>query len=343
MDSVSQIALGAAVSVAVMGRRMPIWKAAAMGAAFGTLPDLDVVIDYGDPIRNMTFHRAESHALFWLTLCSPVAAWLTARWTGMADQFRLWWLNIWLILMTHVLLDAMTVYGTQLLLPFTDYPFGIASIFIIDPMYTVPLLLGLYFALRWRGRRGLNANRNGLIASTLYLCWTVLAQQHVTGMAQRSLISQGVDVERQLVTPTPFNTLIWRVLVMTPDGYAEGFYSLLDGNRPIRFDHFSARRELYTALQDNWETARIAWFSHGFFAMSEVQGEVRITDLRMGQQPDYAFSFAVARQEQTGLQPMQPVARRSRGDIRAGLSWLGQRLLDAETPPLHRLAAPLPH
>ncbi|MCC1496150.1 metal-dependent hydrolase [Alcanivorax sp. 1008] len=340
MDSVSQMALGAAVSVAVVGRRMPVWKAAVIGAAFGTLPDLDVVIDYGDPIRNMTFHRAESHALFWLTLFSPLAAWFCTKWSGMADSFRIWWLNIWLILISHTLLDAMTVYGTQLLLPFSDTPLGVASIFIIDPLYTVPLLCGLFWAIRWRGRRGLNANRNGLIISTLYLCWTVLAQQHVTAMAEKSIAASDVEVRQKLVTPTPFNTLIWRVLVITPEGYGEGFYSLLDGDRPIQFEYFSRRIYWFEALQGSWETARIGWFSKGFFAMSEHDGEVRITDLRMGQQPDYVFSFAVARHDSTGVQPMAPVSRPSRVDIGEGFRWLGLRLFDANTPPLHRAMMP---
>ena len=75
MDSVSQIALGAAVGVATMGRRTAVWKAALWGAVAGTLPDLDVLIEYGDPIRNMVLHRAETHAPFWLTLASlPLAA-----------------------------------------------------------------------------------------------------------------------------------------------------------------------------------------------------------------------------------------------------------------------------
>ena len=340
MDSVSEMALGAAVSVAVVGRRMPIWKAAAIGAAFGTLPDLDVVIDYGDPIRNMTFHRAESHALFWLTLFTPPAAWLTARLTGTVESLRLWCLNIWLILITHTLLDAMTVYGTQLLLPFSDIPLGVASIFIIDPLYTLPLLVGLFWAIRWRGRRGLNANRNGLIFSTLYLCWTVLAQQHVIAVAENSTAISDIKAQQMLVTPTPFNTLLWRVLVITPDGYAEGFYSLFDGNRPIHFEHFPRGLHWYQALQDNWETSRIAWFSHGFFAMSGHDGEVRITDLRMGQQPDYVFSFAVAREDPTGLQPVAPLSRPSRMAIGQGFKWLGLRLLDANTLPLHGQVTP---
>ena len=78
MDSVSQLVLGAAVSVAVMGRRVPVWQAAVVGAVCGTLPDLDVFIDHGDAIRNMTLHRTESHALLYLTLISPLIAWLVA-------------------------------------------------------------------------------------------------------------------------------------------------------------------------------------------------------------------------------------------------------------------------
>ena len=48
-----------------------------------------------------------------------------------------------LTLLAHPVLDAFTVYGTQLLLPFSDYPAGLGSIFIIDPLFTVPLLAGL--------------------------------------------------------------------------------------------------------------------------------------------------------------------------------------------------------
>ena len=148
MDSLTQIALGSAVGVAVMGRRTPVWKAALVGAVFGTLPDLDALIKHADPIRNMTFHRAESHGVFYLTLLSPVLAWLLLRLWPHSGSYRRWLLAIWLILITHVLLDALTVYGTQLLQPFSDHPFSVGSIFIVDPFYTLPLLLGLGLTLR---------------------------------------------------------------------------------------------------------------------------------------------------------------------------------------------------
>ena len=94
MDSLTQVVLGAAVSVAVMRRRSAVWKAALWGGVAGTLPDLDVLVSHGDPILNMVLHRAESHALFWLTLFSLPFAWLVARVQRDAVQLRWWWLAI---------------------------------------------------------------------------------------------------------------------------------------------------------------------------------------------------------------------------------------------------------
>lgn len=181
MDSLTQATLGAAVGVAVMGRRTALWKSALVGALCGTLPDLDSFIDYGDPISNMTLHRGFSHSLFYLTLLAPLLAWLAAKALDAPIRFRRWWLAIWLVLITHVLLDTMTVYGTQLAQPFSDHPFGLASIFIIDPLYTLPLLLGLIISLK---RRTTFCNTLGLWFGSLYLAWSFTAQQYVTTIAK---------------------------------------------------------------------------------------------------------------------------------------------------------------
>ena len=82
MDSLTQIALGATVSVAVMGRRSAAWKAAAWGALAGTLPDLDAFVDHGDAILDMVLHRAETHAPFWSSLFSQHFSMLEARSSG---------------------------------------------------------------------------------------------------------------------------------------------------------------------------------------------------------------------------------------------------------------------
>jgi inner membrane protein len=334
MDSLSHIALGAAVGMATMGRRSAVWKAALWGAVAGTLPDLDVLIRHGNPVHDMVLHRAETHALFWLTLCSLPLAAAIARLHGEGALWRRWWAAIWLALLTHPLLDAMTVYGTQLALPFSDHPFGLGSIFIIDPLFTLPLLLGAGWALAHRGSpHGRAANLVGLVLSTAYLGWGAVAQQQVEQIARQSLAAQGITADRLLVTPTAFNSLLWRVLVVTGDHYDEGFYSLLDTEPRLHFDRFERGTALGTALQGLDAVQRLSAFSKGFYKLQQVGERVRISDLRMGQEPSYFFSFEVAQRQSPPRALLPPVQIAVRPDLARGLPWLWRRALGEPLPP----------
>jgi len=337
MDSVTHVALGASIGIACMGRRAPVWKAALAGAVCGTLPDLDVFIDHGDPVRNMTFHRTFTHSLFWLSLASlPIAA-AAAAISREWPVWRRWWLAVWAALIGHPLLDMMTVYGTQLLLPFSDYPVSVGSIFIIDPAYTTPLALGVLAALllrrhHWRYR----LNGLALAWSAGYLAWGVAAQQWVLGIAERSLQAQGVEASSVLVTAGPLNTLLWRVIAMTPTGHAEAWYSLLDGERQMDFRRYRERpRTLDGVLSDSWSAHRIAWFSHGYYRLDEDPlGRLGITDLRLGMEDYYPFRFVVAQRVNGELERMvPPYADGTRITLDQGWRWLLRRTLGEPLPP----------
>lgn len=328
MDSLTQVTLGAAVGVAAMGRRTAPWKAALWGGLAGTLPDLDVFIDHGDPILNMVLHRAETHAPFWLTLFSLPFAALVARIQGEWHQWRRWWLALWLVLVTHPLLDAMTVYGTQLALPWSDRPYGVGSIFIIDPLYTLPLLAGVFAVLVARGsRRGHVLNAAGLLLSCAYLAWGVAAQQHVERLARAELARQGIEAQRLLVTPTAFNTVLWRIVAMEAGGdYHEAYRSLLDEGPGIAFRRFDGGAALATELMTIDGVRRIAAFSRGFYKLGERDGSLRVTDLRMGYEPYYTFNFVVA--ERRSAMRVLPTSRHEseRGDVRELLDWTWRRV-----------------
>lgn len=324
MDSLTQIALGSAVSVAVMGRKTALWKAALWGAIAGTLPDLDALIDHGDAVLNMTRHRAETHSLFYLTLAAPLLAWVVARLNGERTLFKSWWLAIWLVLITHPLLDTMTVYGTQLLMPFSDYPFQIGSIFIIDPLYTLPLIVGVVLAVRLKDDRGIHYNATGLIFSAVYLMWSFAAQQHATGIARTSLVSKGMGDAALLVTPAPFNTLLWRVLAVTPKQYFEGHYSLLDPTRNIIWTSHDRGEPLISQYDQDVSVVRMKAFTHGFYSLSKIGSDVFVTDLRMGQEPAYTFRFKLGQPKTLGDTGPQLMSQRPNLDT--ALPWLWQRM-----------------
>jgi len=304
------------------------------GAVCATLPDLDTFIPHGDPIRTMTFHRAESHSLFYLALASPLIAWLISRIHRGAVPFGRWWLLVFLALLFHPLLDVMTVYGTQLGLPFTDYPFAVGSIFIIDPLFSLPVMIGAIVALSWRSERALKWNAFGIRLSALYLALTYVAQQAVTSIVPDSLrtlqiVERGIEVD-----PTAFNAVLWRVTVLTPNSYLEGYYSLLDGGRSIEFREHPRGTELYEQVRDNWHVARMAWFTHGFFKMEQHGDRVFISDLRLGMEPSYGFTFWVFEERDGRLVPVTPQQTGARPTGQPVFSWLWRRLQGEPLPPM---------
>ena len=351
MDSLTQIALGSAVAVGVMGRRTAVWKAALWGGIAGTLPDLDAFIDHGDDLLNMVLHRAESHSLIYLTLFSPLLGWVAAQLDRSPPEIRAtadgsdprgggtwghWTLALWLVLITHPLLDAMTIYGTQLLLPFTDHPYGVGSLFIIDPAYTLPLLAGVIAALALRGTpRGLRWNAYGLLASTAYLAWSVLAQGMVEQQARTSLAHQGVQAQRVLVTPAPLQTLLWRVVALPDDPadpqYLEAYVSVFDQGRAPRWTAHARGADLLNLHAGAEPVARLTRFAHGFVkASTTADGQLRITDLRMGQEPHYVFSFDTGPLGAVGSRAAAQVS--ARPPVGPALRWIGERMWGHDVP-----------
>ena len=293
MDSLSQIVLGASVAgaCAPSGHR---GKAMLLGAALGTLPDLDVFIDFGGAVENYTYHRGFSHSLFVLAPFS-VLVWLSLRrWWAPAREKPLRWLAaVSLALITHPLLDAHTAYGTQLFWPLTVPPTSWATLFIIDPLYTLPLLVGVLVA-SFRRQLGGAALRAGLIVSTLYIGWSWVAQTVVTRNAEDVLASMQLQDAQVFVTPTPLNTLLWRVVVVADDRYLEGFDSLLIDEGSMRFTSYTTGLNFIEEASDLWAVGRLRWFARDFVKARVDNGRLVISDLRMGQEPFYVFSHVVA-------------------------------------------------
>jgi len=319
MDSMTQAVLGASVAgvCAPEGQRR---KAMLAGALLGTLPDLDVLIDYGDAVKNFTYHRGFSHSLLMLTPFS-VLVWLLLRrwWAPVRAAPRPWLAAIMLALLTHPLLDAHTAYGTQLFWPLDVRPTMWSTMFIIDPAYTLPLLIGVLAAAigaakKWAGQ----ALTIGLAVSTIYLGWSWAAKIIVETDAQKVLVGMGLAAAPVFSTPTPFNTLLWRVVVMTDDGYLQGYDSLLVSERPIAFESYPSQNRLLTTAADIWAVQRLRWFASDFLKVDMRGNKLVLTDLRMGGEPNYVFSHVVAEQGNPHWKAVpteQLIGRFGRGDL----------------------------
>lgn len=318
MDSLTQAALGAAIGGAVLGKRLGR-KAILLGAVAGTLPDLDVVIDYGDAVANVTQHRGFSHSLFVLAGVGVLLAWLCARFLPARDiSLRQWLTFFLLILLTHPLLDALTTYGTQLFWPLGTPPVAWPIVFIIDPIYSLCLVIALGAAFLGR-----NVKRRcawGLALSSAYLLFALGAKGMVIQRLEPVLAAQGIEEAPRLVQPAPFTTLLWRATVIEGDTQYESLISLLDGEPPV-LEPLTRQSHLATAATDDRHLARLRWFS-GPFLRYDIQRDdntetLLVTDVRLGFPGFYPFTYRIATRNGGHLSWVSQEASEQQGSARS--------------------------
>ncbi|MDQ3617390.1 MAG: metal-dependent hydrolase [Pseudomonadota bacterium] len=301
MDSLTQIVLGAAVAavIAPPQHRRAVLLA---GAALGTLPDLDalpIALLTDNPILCMTWHRGFSHSVLVLPLVGwAIWAWYRSRGGRVANAPKRWFWAIQLALLTHPLLDAFTVYGTQLLWPLLVRPVRWSSVFIIDPLYSLWLMLACGVA--WFARGPLPAHRAlviGLALSSAYLGMSLVAKGLVEREAGRSLARIGLAHALRFSVPMPFNILLWRVVAMTTDGFVEGERSLVADQGSMNFRAHVSDVHALEKVNDYVGVRQLQWFNHGFMKSEQRDDQLVLSDLRMGAEPDYTLRFKVAERD----------------------------------------------
>lgn len=322
MDSLTHLFYGGAIAAAIAPARHRRGALLA-GATLNTLPDLDVIplAMFGDAVAQMTSHRGATHSLIVL----PFAAWaiwafFRGRGGRVAAEPRRWFWAIQACLLAHPLIDAFTVYGTQLLWPLPVAPTMWSSLFMIDPLFTLPWLAGCLVA--WIARERAVAQRALTVALALglaYVGWSLVAKHLVDRQAERALAALGHPDAPRFSVPQPFNTLLWRVVAMTPDGYLEGERSLVADHGPMAFRAYRSDHAALDAVRGFPAVARLLWFNHHFAKAETRDGRLLLSDLRMGSEPDYAFRFAVAERagaDWRAIPPQQaPFQWRSRRDL----------------------------
>jgi len=327
MDSLTQLTFGAACGEAILGKKVGR-KALIWGAILGTLPDLDVFIPLGSPVDDFVYHRGFSHSLFLLTALSPVFAWLITKvHRNTKPLFNKWMLLTFVVLIGSVLLDLFTIYGTQIFWPLDTTPHAVPTLFIIDPLFTLPILIGVSAALFLKNHR---LNFIGLSLSLAYLIWALGVSVFVNGKMEEKLNEQGVPYSQFISSPAPFTTLLWRTVGIHNDQYFETYYSLFDGDAPLSVNFYPRNLSLMKGIGEHSPLVKLKSFTKGYFAMADINASVTMTDLRMGSEPDYVFQFKVAEYNNTLARPI--VAQRFQTTRDWGrLPWLWKRIWDPST------------
>ena len=296
MDSFTQILLGITTAEVIAGRQLKN-KTFLYGAILGTIPDLDVVVGmFMHPVSGVAIHRGFSHSIVFFLLLSPILGWIISKLEQNKLSLRRGIALAFSCLLTHVLLDLFTSWGTQILWPL-DMRFALKTIFVIDPLYTIPLLISLIYVFRSKT----NFDREkivwrGLIISSLYLLLSCGLKLFALDKFEKALQNQKIAFNEIIVKPTAFNTILWNANVATTDGYLLADYSLFD-TQSIQFTSYKSHAIAEEMIRKSPYFNQLVEISEGWYIITQHNNQIFFNDLRFGlltdenKQPQFAFSY----------------------------------------------------
>lgn len=296
MDSLTQIVLGIATAEWVAGKKLQN-KTFLYGAVLGTIPDLDIIVGkFMSDVNGVAIHRGLSHSILFFLFLSPIFGWVISKIEKNSISFKSVSLLAFWCLATHVLLDIFTSWGTQILWPL-DYRFALKTIFVIDPLYTIPLLISLIFV--WKNKNNIIRKKyliRGLVISSSYLLLTCAIKLFAVHKFEKALQNQKLNYQEIIVKPTAFNCILWNANISTSKGYYLADYSLFD-SQPIQFTFYPKNLKLEEKLVNSYDFQQLKKISEGWYLVSEQNNCLFFNDLRFGllndnpENPQFAFSY----------------------------------------------------
>lgn len=291
MDTITHGLVGAIAAQAAFSPKLGR-KAALCGFVAGVLPDADGFLrNAADPLFRMEYHRHFTHALLFVPLGGLLAmlpflltAWGRRNWKTL-------YLACTLAYAMHAPLDIVTSYGTLFLWPFSWERVEVDWMPIIDPLFTIPLLL---FVIWSCVRKNARIAVVGICVGLAYISLGAVQEWRGLQLQERLAVSRGHTVERGRVLPTLGNLVVWRSIYVA-DGkihadalrlWMPGRTSYVPGEAVPLLTGPPNDPGMPADLRERLarEFHRFSWFADGYVARSPQDPSV-IADMRYTQEP----------------------------------------------------------
>ncbi len=316
MDPLSQGTVGAAFAQSVANKNN-IFKIGFIGFLAGLTPDLDVLIKSStDPILSLEYHRQFTHSLFFIPFGSLIFTILIFPIVKSSLSLKTVYFASLLGYSTHGLLDACTSYGTQLFWPFSNERVSWNNISIVDPLFTIPILILLGVAIKTKKKI---FSFFGIGWIIFYLSIGFVQYERALSAAIELASKRGHSAERLTLKPSFGNLILWKSIYK----YKETFY--VDAIRTAQsstwclgetirvFDYKYHLPDLDKESQQKKDIERFRWFSQDYLGYDKEKKIV--TDVRYSMIPNQ-------------IEPMWGLTIDEQRDVNEHATWWTSRNLD---------------
>jgi inner membrane protein len=183
------------------------------------------------------------------------------------------------------MLDMFTNYGTQFLWPL-DYRITFNTVFVVDPLYTLPFGLCVLIVLflkptnKWRSR----INLAGVYYSSAYLILGVVVKLFILSNSTNYFSEAKYNTENEMVTPMPLTSFYWMILGEDKENYYVGYKSIFKSFQPKDIDVIPKNQMKLDSLvwKDVDYTDKLKFISNNYYNLEFKKDTVIFYDLRFG-------------------------------------------------------------
>ena len=282
MDPLTQGTIGAVLPQALSKKNLGI--VALLGFLSGMAPDLDIFIRSStDPLLSLEYHRQFTHSLVFIPFGGLICAlFLFVVFKKISPfNFKKTWLYCTLGYGTHGLIDACTSYGTLLFWPFSDMRIAWNNISIIDPLFTLPLIL--LIALATIKKKNVYS-KIALGWAVTYLMLGMYLHNVAINVGKEIAEQRGHIVTRIKAKPSFGNLILWKIIYETDNQfYVDAtnllFNKIIPGESIKKLNQEEDFPWLKEESQQYKDVERFKWFSNDFLAVNP-QNKNQIIDIR---------------------------------------------------------------
>ncbi|MEQ8289633.1 MAG: metal-dependent hydrolase [Gammaproteobacteria bacterium] len=305
MDPLTQGVLGAASAQSV-SRPGEIRRASVIGFLSGMVADIDVLIrSSSDPMLVLEYHRHFTHSLLFVPFGALLASLVLWPFFRKHLSFRRVYLYSFAGYLFSGFIDTCTSYGTYWLWPLLDERLAWHIISIVDPVFTLGLIIAIVFAFK---KRQALFGRVGLVFAACYLLLGVVQLQRAESVLADVVAERGHVIEQQMVKPTLGNLVLWRSTYLAGDtfyidairvGIEPRFY---EGDSIPRFNEDSLPASVGPDTRLFRDIERFRLFSDGYVAYypgrDNVLGDIRYSMSPLSSLPLWGIELDFSRPDE---------------------------------------------
>jgi inner membrane protein len=223
VDSITHTLAGGVIAKAIGDEKIGNWGTIA-GLSMGLFPDLDFVLGLFNRHFYLEYHRDFTHSLLLIPLYGLFFSWVFVKISRRPHFWSFYKLCV-PVLVSHILLDLLTSYGTMIFSPFFEHRYSWDLIFIVDFIFSGILFIPFLGSLLLK-KKAQWISRGAIVGLAVYVLFCWVQHEKAIDLAKNFTVNLDEGILRVASLPQPLSPFRWANYAETKDKVYQGFVDL---------------------------------------------------------------------------------------------------------------------